>query len=659
MSCSEDGSAAAPAQPGEGQAAGLGPPGAVGADEPKPPQVAPALLQRRNSRRTSTMGRRGSHLSGAMSFGSSSDCSGEPAFELLHEWRADNKQLSRRRSNCFGSLGTATSTEEAAEPCSRPELRLQRAMLQPSSLTHLVWSCCGLVLILFDVVSIPLEFFEPEETAFMSCMWWIIRLFWTMDIARAFLTGRMGSNGELEMRFKKVASLYLSSWRLPVDLLTVACDWVLLLMPGTSGATLTGLWLTRTVRIVRLLRVSKVSEIEGYCTEFIQTESGALIVHMTKMMLVLVVAAHVIACIWYKVGMREGDSESAGWVFHYRVLDASLEDRYTWAMYWSLSQFTGENIFAPHNSAERSFAVFVLLVAFLLSALFVSSITTSMTRLTIVAGKQPLQIVALRRFLFDKGISTSLFVRMQRNAQQALQEKKKAAPELLALISEPLLIEFHFELYSPALLEHPFLLYYHEVNPACIRKICHAAVSTLLLLKGDILFRDNETPAPARMLYVPEAGQLQYHVYGARPQSLSGNLWLCEPVLWTTWVHCGTLVAEASCKVLALDAERFRKVMSSIPTRDAGKYAAAFVRQLNRVDQPTDVWAPDYDEVLFTALPTAVHLVKSRSPRRPSTASQQIRAQVTRLGSSSFSLSSAPQLRPECTAAGAAEKGGH
>lgn len=608
--------------------------------EPCPPGVPlpncepPQLLKAETTALPGRTSRASSMQSSQLEQKRTSQCSHNSAgtsvdagFELLPEWRMDAKRTQRRRSNSVFALMPAQHGEllcgHGTINVQDEDSILQSIMMQPSSITHLCWGCVGLALILFDVVIIPLEFLEPKETPFTTTMWWIIRIFWTLDIGRAFVTGRFGSNGELEMRFRKVAILYAKSWRLPVDLLTVLCDWVILLQSNTSGATLTSLWLTRFVRIIRLLRVAKISEIENFIAEYISTESGALIVQMLKMMLVLVVTAHIIACIWYKVGTSAGDSITpAGWVVHFGLQDAELGYRYAWAFHWSLAQFTGENVFAPQNHTERSFAVCVLLITFVLSALFVSSVTTSMTRLTIVAGKQPLQLVALRRYLFDQRISTSLLVRMQRNAQQALLEKKRAPPELLAQISEPLRTEFHFELHSPALLQHPFLLYYHETNPACIRTLCHVAISPLPLLRGDIIFSENETPAHPRMLFLTSVGMLTYHVNGEQPQVLSGGQWMCEAVLWTTWVHCGTLVSEAHCKLLQLDAEKFRTIMSRIPTRDASKYGSAYIQKLNRVDRArlSDIWMPDYEDIMSNALPLARHLLRWSS-RRLSTAS--------------------------------------
>jgi len=329
-------------------------------------------------------------------------------------------------------------------------------------------------------------------------------------------------------------------------------------------------------------------------------------VNIVKIIVVLLVLAHFIACIWYKVGQAEGDESTAGWVVHHGLRDESFGDRYAWSLHWSLAQFTGEMIFMPRNGVERAFALLVLLVTFIISALFVSSITTSMTRLTLLAGKQPLQLVALRRYLFDLRVPTALIVRMQRNAQSALEEKRRTAPEeLLGIISEPLRAEFHYTLYSPALLAHPFLAFYNEINAASIRRVCHAAVAPMPLMRGDVVFNENETPAQPRMLFVVGSGMLRYQQRGEEPEFLSNGHWACEAVLWTHWMHCGVLAAESQCRLLALDAERFRKFVSPYPSRHAGKYAAAFVEQLNRLDRSelSDLWSPDFEEVAERALP--------------------------------------------------------
>merc|ERR1712137_889532 len=96
----------------------------------------------------------------------------------------------------------------------------------------------------------------------------------------------------------------------------------------------------------------------------------------------------------------------------------------------------------------------------MLATIIVSRLTSSMTRLYILSNTQAQQLAALRRYLGENGISSRLAVRVQRNAQHAIMEMQRFMPEekvdLLALVSEPLRMELHFELLCPVFGVHPF-----------------------------------------------------------------------------------------------------------------------------------------------------------------------------------------------------------
>merc|ERR1719443_2562999 len=146
--------------------------------------------------------------------------------------------------------------------------------------------------------------------------------------------------------------------------------------------------------------------------------------------------AHFLACSWYYLGtqMFHDLMNSSGedtWVI-YHDLDQEHHNvwtRYNWAFHWAVSQFFGEGLLSPRNHYERLFIVLTLLFTFMASTAFVSSFTTSMTRIQLVASKQSSQLAALRRFLVDKNIPRGLSVRVTRNAQHALLEQKRNAPE--------------------------------------------------------------------------------------------------------------------------------------------------------------------------------------------------------------------------------------
>merc|ERR1719272_462921 len=98
--------------------------------------------------------------------------------------------------------------------------------------------------------------------------------------------------------------------------------------------------------------------------------------------------------------------------------------------------------FKPNNFRERLFAVLIFLFAFMMSAVCISGLTSSMTRLHILASHQSRQLSILRRYLIQNGISDKLAMRVQRNALHAISEQQRLMGEkhveLLQVISEPL-----------------------------------------------------------------------------------------------------------------------------------------------------------------------------------------------------------------------------
>merc|ERR1711862_676735 len=143
-----------------------------------------------------------------------------------------------------------------------------------------------------------------------------------------------------------------------------------------------------------------------------------------------------------------------------------------------------------------------------------------MTRLHIISSNESEQVMVLRRYLRQNGVSKKLAVRVQHNAQHALQERRRFMPEgsveLLGIVSEPLRVELHFEIYSGVLAAHPFFARYIEECPQIMCRVCHCAMSELLVSHGDTIFTAGETPQYPKT-YIVCSGTLQY-------VSLTGNV---------------------------------------------------------------------------------------------------------------------------------------
>jgi len=234
---------------------------------------------------------------------------------------------------------------------------------------------------------------------------------------------------------------------------------------------------------------------------------------------------------------------------------------------------------------ERIFTILVLIFAFVVSAAFVGSLTTAMTRLQVVASKRSTQFATLNRYLSDYGISRELAARVQRNARHALKEQKRHTPEssveLMALISDPLRSEIRYEVFSPMIILHPFFHLYNWVNPVGVRHICHTAVKSVSLSRGDVIFSEFEVPVSPRMFFVT-SGRMVYVRCTESQQRVQARQWVAEAVLWTRWAHRGTLRALTECRLLSMDAQHVASIMSTFPTCHGLNYAMKFVAGLNK-----------------------------------------------------------------------------
>lgn len=524
--------------------------------------------------------------------------------------RLAKRRSANRTTMSFGSDANSEASSVAGDiiPLLRRfTQRLGFPVQLPSSKKNVFWKIGGLFLLLFDVAVVPMEIFKLPDNWFLETAMWIIRCYWLLDMAMCFTTGYFKSQGSIELRFFKVAKHYLQTWFL-FDFACILCDWLVLLSEPRDHDGWRGLRVWRMIallRTVRLLRLAKAPEIEGYVSEHIRNEKLRLVASIAKIIAVLLCIAHLIACAWYGLGVHIRDKGGKSWVLQYDFGDKGIGERYAVSIHWSLAQFMGENIISLDDVSERTFAILALLFAFVSSAIFVSSITTLMTKLQLIASKQSSDFAVLRRYLLQNAISTSLSVRVIRNAHHHYSKNSLHATEenvdLLKKISTSLQMEVRFEVYYPIMEKHPFFQNYFEVNPVGVRKVCHRALTTTHYFHSDVVFSQDETPENPKM-YFTLSGHLSYSMDGIAVARMMKGTWACEPVLWTSWIHLGSLQAQTESSLLNLEAKTFQSIVVPFPSPHAYSYGVLFLKHCNSgKGLLTDLGGVDLEECLSGA----------------------------------------------------------
>jgi len=249
-------------------------------------------------------------------------------------------------------------------------------------------------------------------------------------------------------------------------------------------------------------------------------------------------------------------------------------------------------VMAVTTLEEFTYVSFCLCLTFILQIWFVSFINQAMIDSSIMSNQRRSEFLALDGYMMRRNVSQEVAQKVVRAAHHAWEEQAQNVPEdsinLLKLISEPLLMELHFDMYKSALQVHPFFKNYIDLNPIAMQRVCHTAITVLPMSTGDILFTEWEVPQTRRMFFI-QSGQLEYTTI-KNSHIVSNSEWISEPCLWTAdWVHVGTLQALTNCRLLELDAVKFEAIVSSFSSDHVQMYAHGFLELVNKHEFWTDL----------------------------------------------------------------------
>lgn len=482
-----------------------------------------------------------------------------------------------------------------------PPQGLGRLLLAPNATSRSWWDLAGTLLLIWDIVLIPIDAFEPERTDFLASMEYITLCFWTCDIFMSCITGYV-HRGVTIMDPKMILRHYLKSFFL-VDMVVVGPDWVFLIVRWstemeTSGSDPAGagsnrvVRIMRVVRLARLLRLVKLTRGLQMMRDRIESEVMFIVANIMKLILMLLIVNHFLGSCWYLVGNLCRNEGQVNWIQEHHFEGTSFGYRYFSALHWSLTQFTPASMSVqPQNIYERMFAICVLVFGLVLFSSFISSITASMTQLRNMSEDKSKQFWLLRRYLRQRGIDKQLTFRILRYVEYAIKEKTVQVSEAkvwsLGLLSHQLREELQYEVSFKCLMSHPFFERSREVSSMSTFQLAEQALSVEMLASRDTLFNPGTA---ATHMFIVAYGQLKYlkmdELFLADDSvhpKLAKDDWACEQALWTKWTHLGCLRAISEVRLVAIDVKKFEDVINKDPVAWdlARAYCEKFVAWLN------------------------------------------------------------------------------
>lgn len=211
---------------------------------------------------------------------------------------------------------------------------LQAFVRPPSSKIQILWSLIGSLLIVWDLITIPLELFDVQSLInFLVQVGRFSFAFWVVDVPLHAIFG-VEIDGHLELRPRVLMRRYIRSW-LPIDVLVLSIDAALIVLQEIQnaqpeGSPVRSARYLRTLRLLRLLRLLRVAKLQQELTllanNFLSTYAFMVMKVVSGLLMILAVN-HILACCWYGLGrwtLENGQS----WLINAGIEEADMADAY-------------------------------------------------------------------------------------------------------------------------------------------------------------------------------------------------------------------------------------------------------------------------------------------------------------------------------------------
>lgn len=488
---------------------------------------------------------------------------------------------------------------------------MQNFVVHPASKFRLLWVGIGVILIMFDVITVPLIAFEVTDAPLWEYANNVTLWYWSMDFLLSFLIGYHNADQVVEMRPVMVMRYYLRTWFL-ADTTILLMDWALMalriaekesnLVDGSGFLRATkGIRLSRLLRLVRLVRIVKMVGLGGALMDTLRSEAMIVVAKIVRLIFLIVLVNHFLACSWYALARFTDDPENT-WLAKYIPEDKSKLYLYFTSLHWSITQFTpATQDIAPTNVHERIFAIFVVLNALVAFSTFLSSMTAAIGRLIELNSTRTMEDALIRAFLSQRRISVLLGNRIWdaiRKRRQGAKTTNLSIKDVPFFQDMPLILQrqLRSEMYAPRVRIHPVFNYFFCNEWQVMSRICHIAVDERQLPPLDNIFIEGEAGPEA---FFTMDGKFEYRTKLYNQAIIVKNdHMIAEGVLWGTWTYRGRLTALSVCTVVSLKAKTFEDIAESITPyalRIMRVYALAWEQRVSE-----DLAVLDLEEDPFT-----------------------------------------------------------
>jgi len=502
----------------------------------------------------------------------------------------------------------------------------------PQGMQRLFWDIASIVLISYDMITLPMYAFAFQSTPRLELLEWCCTVFWTVDILMSFRTGYYKGH-QLVIDLPQVARHYMKTWFL-IDIFIVVPEWIARtldwVIEGLNAARIGRV--SRFVRFVRLIRIVKMGHFSDKIEEILGNNMMLLGFSLTKLSVILALAVHFLTCIWYGIG----SSDHGSWVANEDMQNEALLAKYVAAARWTLAQINGRtDQVMDRTMAEKGYTVACAFFTVLFMSIFVSTLTTRMMELQKLMDEETRYTKMLMNYLEHKKVSFSVsyLAKMYVKNNKRMQSEQDTEKHLMSVLPKSLKVDLLYEVRSPMISYHGFFADIKADFQKVTRVLCSNALDLVPVTTAEVTFQKDEE---SDKMYILERGDMRYaehanlthhvakmkdamagrsrksvfsgvdratsavvggmlgtghrhdevaqHIPGV-PLQNEGTI-ICEGALWTEWRTHGELIAVSMSMLMALKVDTFSKIVCSVKETHcrAARYARLFQWYISQMD---------------------------------------------------------------------------
>eukprot|EP00746_Dinoflagellata_sp_MGD_P095417 gnl/MRDRNA2_/MRDRNA2_38231_c0_seq1.p1 gnl/MRDRNA2_/MRDRNA2_38231_c0~~gnl/MRDRNA2_/MRDRNA2_38231_c0_seq1.p1 ORF type:complete len:1059 (-),score=136.93 gnl/MRDRNA2_/MRDRNA2_38231_c0_seq1:114-3290(-) len=459
-----------------------------------------------------------------------------------------------------------------------PESR--KGILDPSSSWHRCFNLCSSIILSYDCVVVPYWIaWEPRSNVLHAAFAFTV-VFWVADMVRSFFIG-FYQGGEIQLAWNAIVKNYVRTWFLfDVSINIMALSSILMQSWMANRPVIQ--------EMILLFRASAVLRVARHCTRFnffsitmdAPSSSRGLLIRSLKLIFLIILLNHFLACIWFAIGRLTADPDTgltwldtivkgnSGMDSHFSYWEASALFQYTTALHWSMTQMSpGSMEVFPRNSTERIYNILCLFIGLVVSAIVVSQLSAKLVQLQTANREKIKQVQDVRRFLHTYRIDRTLRRHIEAQVLERLKADKRLVEQdvpALSLLSTKLVKDLRIELFHSILLQHHLFLTWAHMDPSLTENICYEAVEFQMCSPGDYIFAAH---SHADKMYFVLKGALTYtatHTSECESQKVTihPGQWVSEAALWMEWTYLGTLEATTPCELLAVKVQDLLRLLN-------------------------------------------------------------------------------------------------